>query len=173
MKLAWVNPRKPCKLDMVSLSSHRWPSSGSERVSSLPALTQLTNSVWLQSLCSASSTSRLWREHVWKFPLPCACAWWLRLLLRQKQLWSLHADLVTCHCQSNANAPKLVALTLCVTRCFRLAVPTKFCDSSSCTQNKQARPLQKVLWGISDLPRSPGAPNGYHPLSPLASLGLP
>lgn len=83
--------------------------------------------------------------------------------------WSRNLSLSVKHKCSKAGSPDTVS----VRHFSRLAVPTKSCDSSSCTQNKQARPLQKILWGILDLPRSPGTPNAYHLLSLLALLGLP
>lgn len=94
---------KPCKVGVVSLSSHRCRYSGSERMSPLPTVTQLMSpgqtDCKIFALSTAALSSQVRKGQVGTLPLPCAGAMCLWSLWRQKQWRPLRADLVTCHCQ--------------------------------------------------------------------------
>lgn len=109
------------------------------------------------ALSTAALTSQVWKEQVGTWPLPCGGAMCLWPLWRQKQWPPLHADLVTCHCQTQM----LWSWEHC--RSVRLTLSLGLLFPPSLLPSEQAQPLQKVPQGVLDLPPSPGTPRPTPP----------
>lgn len=112
------------------------------------------------ALSTAALTSQVWKEQVGTSPLPFGCAMCLWPLWRQKQWPPLHADLMTCHCQTQM----LWSWKHCCSVCLTLSLGLLF-PPSPVTHPPALRTGSASAEGSSGSlrPPSPGAPRPTPP----------